>query len=43
MRPAYYLVLLFVITITALCAQNQMDLMNTLYGEFEGDEFGVIQ
>jgi len=41
MRLAYYLVLLFVITISALCAQNQMDLMNTLYGEFEGDEFGA--
>ncbi|HRY84048.1 MAG TPA: VCBS repeat-containing protein, partial [Candidatus Cloacimonadota bacterium] len=41
MKLANYLVLLFVITISALCAQNQMDLMNTFYGEFNGDEFGA--
>lgn len=39
-KPAYYLVLLFAITTTALLAQNQMALMNTLWGEFDGDEYG---
>ncbi len=40
LKPAYYLVLLFAITTTVLLAQNQMDLMNTFYGEFNGSRFG---
>ena len=40
MKLANYLVLLFVITISALCAQNQMDLMLSFEGEFNGSRYG---
>lgn len=41
MKQIYCIVLLLTIANVALFALNQMDLMTTLYGEFNGDEFGA--